>query len=175
MARRNSEHKSSKSRVSDHFTFANIFHLRNNYFTKQGHNNYQFQAAVDMKKMEKAVVQPSIVVPSAAAEEAAAAAYYCSWETSSSSMSDCSSSEWMMGFGRQHNNLDSDGSEASEAAAFLGEQEHQMMGGGLGWGSSPDTMSASSGELGSRSKRFKVSSSVLVPPTFTQSPPSSHL
>lgn len=125
-----------------------------------------------MKKMEKAVVQPSIVVPSAAAEEAA---YYCSWETSSSSMSDCSSSEWMMGFGRQHNNLDSDGSEASEAAAFLGEQEHQMMGGGLGWGSSPDTMSASSGELGSRSKRFKVSSSVLVPPTFTQSPPSSHL
>nr|GMD38112.1 ethylene-responsive transcription factor RAP2-13-like [Ipomoea batatas] len=164
MARRNSEHKSSKSRVSDHFTFANIFHLRNNY-----------RAAVDMKKMEKAVVQPSIVVPSAAAEEAAAAAYYCSWETSSSSMSDCSSSEWMMGFGRQHNNLDSDGSEASEAAAFLGEQEHQMMGGGLGWGSSPDTMSASSGELGSRSKRFKVSSSVLVPPTFTQSPPSSHL
>nr|GMD36489.1 ethylene-responsive transcription factor RAP2-13-like [Ipomoea batatas] len=151
MARRNSEHKSSKSRVSDHFTFANIFHLRNNY--------RPCLAAVDMKKMEKAVVQPSIVVPSA--------------ETSSSSMSDCSSSEWMMGFGRQHNNLDSDGSEASEAAAFLGEQEHQMMGGGLGWGSSPDTMSASSGELGSRSKRFKVSSSVLVPPTFTQSPPSS--
>ncbi|XP_019159008.1 PREDICTED: ethylene-responsive transcription factor RAP2-13-like [Ipomoea nil] len=164
MARRNSENKysSSKSRVSDHFTFASIFHLRNSY------NNYQFQhgpAAVDMKKMEKAVVQPSIVVPSAAAEEAAAA-YYCSWETSS----DCSS-EWMMGFGhRQHiNNLDSDnGSEASEAA-FLGEQDPQMMGGG--WGSSPDTMSASSsGELlGSRSKRFKVSSSVLVPPTFTQS------
>ncbi|XP_031092180.1 ethylene-responsive transcription factor ERN1-like [Ipomoea triloba] len=170
MARRNSEHKSCKSRVSDHFTFANIFHLRNSYKPCLGHNNYQFQAAVDMKKMERAVVQPSVVVPSAAA------AYYCSWETSSSSMSDCSSNEWMMGFGRQNNNLDSDGSEASEAAAFLGEQEHQMMGGGVGWGSSPDTMSgASSGELGSRSKRFKVSSSVLVPPTFTQSPPSSHL
>nr|GMD06260.1 ethylene-responsive transcription factor RAP2-13-like [Ipomoea batatas] len=57
-----------------------------------------------MKKMEKVMVQPSIVVPSAAAEDAVA--YYCCWETSSSSMSDCSN-EWMMGFDRRHNNLDS--------------------------------------------------------------------
>nr|GLL16952.1 ethylene-responsive transcription factor RAP2-13-like [Ipomoea trifida] len=54
--------------------------------------------------MEKVMVQPSIVVSSAAAEETVA--YYCCWETSSSSMSDCSS-EWMMGFDRRHNNLDS--------------------------------------------------------------------
>nr|GMC86488.1 ethylene-responsive transcription factor RAP2-13-like [Ipomoea batatas] len=61
---------------------------------------------VDMKKMEKVMVQPSIVASSAAADEAVA--YYCCWETSSSSMSDCSSAQWMMGFDRLHNNLDSD-------------------------------------------------------------------
>nr|GMD27168.1 ethylene-responsive transcription factor RAP2-13-like [Ipomoea batatas] len=61
---------------------------------------------VDMKKMEKVMVQPSIVAPSAAADEAVA--YYCCWETSSSSMSDCTSAQWMMGFDRLHNNLDSD-------------------------------------------------------------------
>lgn len=79
---RNADNKSSKSRVSDHFTFASIFH----------HHQYSH---VDIGKIDKAV-QPSVIVPSL--------------------------------------NLD----------GFCSE--------------------------GSRSKRFKVSSSVLVPSTFTESP-----
>ncbi|XP_047979459.1 ethylene-responsive transcription factor ERN1-like [Salvia hispanica] len=92
---RNTDNKSSsssKSRVSDHFTFASIFHHHHQY------------SHVDIKKIEKAV-QPSVIVPSA--------------------------------------QLDSDGF-GSEIMSGAGE--------------------------GSRSKRFKVSSSVLVPSTFTESP-----
>ncbi|KAG9139526.1 hypothetical protein Leryth_019239, partial [Lithospermum erythrorhizon] len=56
MARNNSENRGTKSRVSDHFTFASIFHYN------KGNNNYKPQ--VDFKNIEK-VVQPSIVVPHA--------------------------------------------------------------------------------------------------------------
>ncbi|KAF6160517.1 hypothetical protein GIB67_019286 [Kingdonia uniflora] len=66
---RTKENKSAKSRVSDHFTFASIFH-----------RNHQYQNPVDIKNLEKAV-QPSIIVPHVADE-----ASFCN----SSSASDCS-------------------------------------------------------------------------------------
>ncbi|XP_027337395.1 dehydration-responsive element-binding protein 2D-like [Abrus precatorius] len=135
---RASDNKSSKSRVSDHFTFASIFHRR----------SYQIPA-MDMKNIEK-VVQPSIIVPPVDGDYPAA-----TWE--SSSMSDCSS-EWV---GFRQPGLDSDGSDIGEVG--VGDQGFldQLM----GWADSNDA----SGSEGSRSKRFKVSSSVLVPPTFTGS------
>ncbi|CAN4111698.1 unnamed protein product [Withania somnifera] len=145
---RNSENKSSsKSRVSDHFTFARIFHSKNNY-----DHQYQNHHPMDMKKIEK-VVQPSIrVLPHVIdnnnnnSNDA-----YSSWENSS--VSDCSS-EWAA---FRQLGLDSDnGSDGSDS--FLGSDPLMA-----GWVSSSSTE-------GSRSKRFKVSSSVMVPPTFSESP-----
>ncbi|KAA8520575.1 hypothetical protein F0562_014831 [Nyssa sinensis] len=118
--------KSSKSRVSDHFTFASIFHFR----------SYQYQSHVDMKNIDQKVVQPSIIVPHAADEPS-------SWDNSS--VSDCST-EWV-GF----RDLDI-GSDVGEV--FVGDQGYadQMMG---GWMDSPEASVLSrSGEV-SRSKRFK--------------------
>ncbi|KAJ1392577.1 DNA-binding domain superfamily [Sesbania bispinosa] len=145
MARASDNKSSSKSRVSDHFTFASIFHC--------SRSNYQYQIpAVDMKSIEK-VVQPSIIVPPVDGDHYPAAP---SWEASS--VSDCSS-EWV-GFQQQHG-LDSDGSDIGEVS--VGDQGflEQLM----GWVDSPDVYASE----GSRSKRFKVSSSVLVPPTFSGS------
>ncbi|MCD7461164.1 hypothetical protein HAX54_045416 [Datura stramonium] len=156
---RNSENKpsSKSSRVSDHFTFARIFHFNNNY-----DHHYQNHPHVDMKKIEK-VVQPSIrVLPHVTDDvnnnnnsDSYSYSYsYSSWENSS--VSDCSS-EWAA---FRQLGLDSDnGSDGSEL--FLGSDPM------AGWVSSPDIMSSSEG---SRSKRFKVSSSVMVPPTFSESP-----
>ncbi|KAJ9188388.1 hypothetical protein P3X46_003748 [Hevea brasiliensis] len=133
----------SNNRVSDHFTFASIFHFR----------SQQYQKPVDIKNIEK-VVQPSIIVPHVTDEHEPS-----SWETSS--VSDCSN-EWI-GFRQQ--GLDSDGSDIGDVIS-IGDQglKDQMM----GWIDSPE-ISACSGE-GSRSKRFKVSSSVVVPPTFSGFP-----
>ncbi|CAJ1949980.1 unnamed protein product [Sphenostylis stenocarpa] len=145
MARASDHNKSSKSRVSDHFTFASIFHRR----------SYQIPEG-DMRNIEK-VVQPSIIVPplEGGCDYPSAA----NWE-SASSVSDCSS-EWV-GFGKFGLDL-SDGSDIGEVS--VGDQGflEQLM----GWVESPDVSDQSEG---SRSKRFKVSSSVLVPPTFTASP-----
>ncbi|KAK7292583.1 hypothetical protein RJT34_15434 [Clitoria ternatea] len=139
---RGSDSKSSKSRVSDHFTFASIFHRR----------SYQIPE-MDLRNIEK-VVQPSIIVPPV---EATADHYPAATWESSSAVSDCSS-EWV-GFRQQ--GLDSDGSDIGEFS--VGDQGFldQLM----GWVDySPDDATLSEG---SRSKRFKVSSSVLVPPTFS--------
>ncbi|OMO78668.1 hypothetical protein CCACVL1_14219 [Corchorus capsularis] len=144
------ENKSTKSRVSDHFTFASIFHFRNNY--------NQFQNPVDMKNIEK-VVQPSIIVPHVAADEPPPS----SWD--SSSVSDCSN-EWI-GF-RQHG-FDSDGSDIGEVSFGCDPGFADQM---MGWNmDSPDISPriSSASDHGSRSKRFKVSSSVVVPPTFSGS------
>ncbi|XWS35734.1 hypothetical protein CRYUN_Cryun20dG0021700 [Craigia yunnanensis] len=144
---RTSENKSTKSRVSDHFTFASIFHFR----------NYQYQNPVDMKNIEK-VVQPSIIVPHVADEPPPSS----NWD--SSSVSDCSN-EWI-GF-RQHG-FDSDGSDIGEVSFSEQGFADQMM----GWMDSPEIsprISADDHDQGSRSKRFKVSSSVVVPPTFSGS------
>ncbi|KAI4372373.1 hypothetical protein MLD38_010614 [Melastoma candidum] len=140
---RSSDGKMSKSRVSDHFTFASIFHFRGYY------NNYQ--KPVDMKNIER-VVQPSIIVPSHVnpMEENAPPPASMSWD--SSSVSDCSS-EWI-GFGGQPG-LDSDWSDVGEVS-------------GLGWMDSPEWGNLGCSEA-SRSKRFKVSSSIFVPSTFTGS------
>ncbi|KAJ7962305.1 Ethylene-responsive transcription factor [Quillaja saponaria] len=144
MARTSENNKSSKNRVSDHFTFASIFHRR---------SYPQYQVPIDMKNIEK-VVQPSIIVPRVEKEPNA-------WDTSS--VSDCSS-EWV---GFRQAGLDSDGSDIGEVS--VGEQGFvdQMM----GWIDSPEICVISAGNSeASRSKRFKVSSSVVVPPTFSGSP-----
>ncbi|PSS13975.1 Ethylene-responsive transcription factor RAP2-11 like [Actinidia chinensis var. chinensis] len=143
MARSSDNNKSCKSRVSDQFTFASIFHFRGNY------DQYQ-KSPFDMRGIEK-VVQPSIIVPPVAAVAAAEEG----WE--SSSVSDCSS-EWF----RQHG-LDSDGSDIGDP--FVGDQ---MM--GYQWMDSPEIGGDGGGAEVLRSKRFKVSSSVVVPPTFSESP-----
>ncbi|KAK4266732.1 hypothetical protein QN277_023617 [Acacia crassicarpa] len=154
-----SSNKASKSRVTDHFTLASIFHRRtssNNY----GHYKFS-QIPNDM--VEK-VVQPSIIVPPVGDLPGAVS----SWE--SSSVSDCSS-EWV---GFRQPGLDSDGSDAGEQPGLNLEQL-------LGWVDGPDRginnvygsrliNGSDEQDEGSRSKRFKVSSSVLVPPIFSGSP-----
>ncbi|KAH8488569.1 hypothetical protein Peur_059763 [Populus x canadensis] len=137
---RTTENKSTKNRVSDHFTFANIFHFR----------SHQYQNPVDMKSIEK-VVQPSIIVPHVSDHKPS-----YSWETS---CTDCSN-EWI-GF-RQHG-FDSDGSDIGEVLSTVNAD--QM----IGWVDSPD-INTCCGDPCSRSKRLKVSSSVVVPPTFSGSP-----
>ncbi|XP_028784987.1 dehydration-responsive element-binding protein 2C-like [Neltuma alba] len=144
-----SSNKPSKSRVTDHFTLASIFHRR----ASSDYGNYEFnQIPNDM--VEK-VVQPSIIVPPVGDQPGAVT----SWESSSSS-------EW---FGFRQPGLDSDGSDAG--GEQLGLSLEQL----LGWVDSPDhgnnnVYGSDEQDEGSRSKRFKVSSSVLVPPTFSESP-----
>ncbi|TYH38689.1 hypothetical protein ES332_D12G126900v1 [Gossypium tomentosum] len=158
---RNGENKSTKSRVSDHFTFASIFHFRNNQY----HNNQD-------QNIHK-VVQPSIVVPRIGNEPPPPPPPQPPLSWDSSSVSDCSN-EWI-GF-RQHG-LDSDGSDIGEVSF---RDHHGFSDEMMGWVDSPDhhhnTISSRliSGDYdddnhGSRSKRFKVSSSVVVPPTFSGS------
>ncbi|XP_038680896.1 ethylene-responsive transcription factor RAP2-4-like [Tripterygium wilfordii] len=133
---RSKENKSTKSRVSDHFTFASIFHFKSNQYRN---------SSTDMKINNEKIVLPSIVVPPVVDEISS-----CTWESSSvvsTNSSDC------LGFLQP--GFDSDGLDMD-----------QMM----GWMSSPDAMSGCEGDPGSRSKRFKVSSSILVPPTFSGSP-----
>lgn len=152
--------KASKSRVSDHFTLASIFQRR----TSTNYGQYNNQIIPNSVIMEK-VVQPSIIVPPVVDHHQQGVT--SSWE--SSSVSDCSS-EWV---GFRGSGLDSDGSDMGEKGFNL----EQLM----GWVDSPDHGVYNNGsgvingsdiihEEGSRSKRFKVSSSVLVPPTFSGSP-----
>ncbi|KAK9056210.1 hypothetical protein SSX86_027300 [Deinandra increscens subsp. villosa] len=150
---RSTDNKSSpKSRVSDHFTFANIFNFKANYQNQNQNQNQNNNFASDIEK----TVQPSVIVPPQTAvsdpDVAATATYNSSWE--SSSVSDCSI-EWT-GFATRQHGLDSDGSDIGEGSCYFGDQ---MIG---GWMSSPDTSDG-----GSRSKRFKVSSSVMVPSKFS--------
>ncbi|XP_051121973.1 ethylene-responsive transcription factor RAP2-10-like [Andrographis paniculata] len=147
---KNSENKPSKSRVSDHFTFASIFNFRGNHHYRD--------SPFDMKRMEKAV-QPSVIVPHIFDDST-------SWENSS--LSDYSS-EWTASL-QHHCNLDSDGSGISDYHG-CGDQTTAT----IGWISSPDaTITAVDTGEGSRSKRFKVSSSVVVPRTFSESPRHAH-
>ncbi|XP_044502404.1 ethylene-responsive transcription factor ERN3-like [Mangifera indica] len=141
VARNSENNKSTKSRVSDHCTFANIFHFR----------SYQYQSPMDIKNIEKAV-QPSIIVPHVADEP-------YSWE--SYGVSDWSS-EWI---GFRQPGVDSYVSDAGEVS--VGDQgfTDQMM----GWIDNPEINSSHEGW---GSKRLKVSSSVVVPPTFSGLPPS---
>lgn len=144
-----SESKSSKSRVSDHFTFARIFHFNKGY--------HQYQNPADMRNMEK-VVQPGIVVPSQVASDFIDLGCW-----NSSSISDSSCEHWTLfwhtaGFG-------SEGLSAGIGGQVSVNGFTDQMG---GWIDSPEwsTCWSSGGDQGSRSKRSKVSSSVVVPPTF---------
>ncbi|XP_021904501.1 dehydration-responsive element-binding protein 2C-like [Carica papaya] len=149
---RSTESKTTKSRVSDHFTFASIFHFR-------GYQN-QSPRPVDVKGMEK-VVQPSIIVPHAGGEPQE----LCSWDSSDSS-NEC--------IGLRQHGFDSEGSDIGELNTLVGDHHHhhnhfhhhECM---MGWMVGAEIMSEKYVE-GSRSKRFKVSSSVVVPPTFSASP-----
>ncbi|KAL8208001.1 hypothetical protein R6Q57_007413 [Mikania cordata] len=140
MARTTENKSSPKSRVSDHFTFASIFNFKGNY-KYQFHNN----VAGDIEK----TVQPSVIVPSQTMSEPTT--YDSLFE--SPSVSDCSN-EWI-GFSSRQHGLDSDGSDVG-ACSYFGDQTIGR------WMSSPDISDG-----GSRSKRFRVSSSVLVPPKFS--------
>ncbi|KAJ8748890.1 hypothetical protein K2173_013323 [Erythroxylum novogranatense] len=143
MARRTTENNSTKNRVSDHLTFASIFHFRSN----------EYQNPVDMKTIDK-VVQPSIIVPPVTEE-------LSSWETArSSNVSD--SNEWV---GFRQPGLDSDESDIVEGCTSDQGLVDQITN---SWIDSPETTASDSSE-GSRNKRFKVSSSVMVPPTFSMS------
>ncbi|KAI3449157.1 hypothetical protein Pfo_005822 [Paulownia fortunei] len=141
---RNSENKPTKSKVSDHFTFASIFHFRDYH--------QQLQNQVDIKKIEK-VVQPSVIVPHVCDEPS-------SWENSS--LSDYGS-EWAS---FQQHGLDSDG----DMSKVYDLSEQGLGNPMMGWVGSSEVMSAADCNEGSRSKRLKVSSSVVVPPTFSESP-----
>ncbi|KAJ6879322.1 hypothetical protein NC652_032790 [Populus alba x Populus x berolinensis] len=138
---RTTENKSTKNRVSDHFTFANIFHFR----------SHQYQNPVDMKSIEK-VVQPSIIVPHVSDHKPS-----YSWETSC--VSDCSN-EWI---GFRQLGFDSDGSGIGEVLSTVNAD--QM----IGLVDSSD-INTCCGDPCSRTKRLKVSSSIVVPPTFSGSP-----
>ncbi|KAG8663906.1 hypothetical protein MANES_01G262100v8 [Manihot esculenta] len=140
---RTTESKSTKNRVSDHFTFASIFQFR----------SQQYQKPVDMNKIEK-VVQPSIIVPRVTDDQHEPS----SWETSR--LSECSN-EWIR---LKEQGLDSDGSDTGEASIDDQRLTDQMM----GWIDRPEISGCRGDD--SRSKRFKVSSSVVVPPTFSGSP-----
>ncbi|KAF8380328.1 hypothetical protein HHK36_027812 [Tetracentron sinense] len=142
---RTTDIKSSKSRVSDHFTFASIFRSK----------SYQYQNPVDIRSLEK-TVQPSIIVPHVPDDPS-------SWD--SSSLSNCSDAGSCDCVGFRQLGTDSDGSEMGDMC--LGDQGFvdQMM----GWMDSPELNTSAISEP-TRSKRFKVSSSVMVPPTFSGSP-----
>ncbi|KAL5796273.1 hypothetical protein ACOSQ2_001093 [Xanthoceras sorbifolium] len=146
----NNNKPSTKSRVSDQFTFASIFHFR----------SHQYQTLpVDIKNMEK-VVQPSIIVPHIADDQPS------SWE-STSSVSDCSNDWTGTGF-PQLGGVDSEGSDIGEVSVSDHHRHQRFVDQMMGWIDSPEMSDNCEG--GSKSKRLKVSSSVMVPPTFSGSP-----
>lgn len=139
---RTRDNKASKTRVSDHFTFASIFRPR----------SFNYQSGVDLKSIEKSV-QPSFIVPRAADEP--------SWDSSSASDSgNTESCEQHTVFRRLGS--DSDGSDVGDVG-LSGRFEDEMM----GWIDDRELMV---GEIEStKNKKCKVSSSVIVPPSFSLS------
>nr|WAK86028.1 transcription factor ERF67 [Nothapodytes nimmoniana] len=149
MAARNSEsNKSSKSRVSDHFTFASNFHLRGNYL-----NSYQSTPVLGEKNSEKVVIKRSVIVPPVSDETCCSSSTFYDYNYSL----------------RQLHGLDLDGSDVM-SEFYVGDQ--QRFGDNMvGWMTTPEEMHSSRCIECSRvSKRFKVCSSVAVPPTFSGSP-----
>ncbi|EYU32053.1 hypothetical protein MIMGU_mgv1a014137mg [Erythranthe guttata] len=157
IARNSENNKAFKSRVSDHFTFASIFHFRG----YQNQNQYQYQnqnknrSHIDMKRIERAV-QPSVVVPSVCEDNEPSPS---DGLILSEYGSDYGSEFWAGLLSR--GSLDSDGADVCSSSGELGFGDH-----GMGWISSPEVMSGGGG-----GKRIKVSSSVVVPPTFTSESP----
>ncbi|KAL7121244.1 hypothetical protein ACP275_02G171400 [Erythranthe tilingii] len=154
IARNSENNKAFKSRVSDHFTFASIFHFRGYQYQNQNQNHNWNH--IDMKRIERAV-QPSVVVPSVCEDREPS-------PSEGSILSEYGSdygSEYWAGL-LSHGGLDSDGADVCSSSGELGFGDH-----GMGWISSPEVMSGGDGG----GKRIKVSSSVVVPPTFTSESP----
>lgn len=124
-ARTNEQSKSLKNRVSDRFTFGNIFNFR----------SYQPVTMADFTAVDKVAVQPTIIVPHVETDQP------CSWDGSSGD-----------GDGFQRLGFSSDASE----------------GGGEWWVDQILGDDYRNEDL--KSKRLRVSSSVVVPPTFSGSP-----
>ncbi|XP_047340328.1 ethylene-responsive transcription factor ERN1-like [Impatiens glandulifera] len=121
------KNRGTKNRVSDHFTFANIFNFKNNA------NNFvdQFNR---VSEKSTTIVQPSIIVPPQVEDH----------DLYSSGESFGSPCDQMMG-----------------QYCWIDHGSDQMI----------SSYNSYDGDEGLRSKRFKVSSSVVVPSTFsTQSP-----
>ncbi|KAK9147722.1 hypothetical protein Scep_006479 [Stephania cephalantha] len=186
MARTKDNKFSAKARVSDHFTFASIFH-RNQYYNsnnKSGSTSSTSSSSTngvvlahDMKSSIEKAVQPSIIVPPHRDYDV------CSWDSSTSRSDSGSDIHQFVGLVDSNNGS----SDLGEQTGFLLDQMMGLMNNGSTShdGSSPNSASAcplpsspmrvfarEDGGL-SGSKRFKVSSSVIVPPTFSASPLSS--
>ncbi|KAK9143533.1 hypothetical protein Syun_012933 [Stephania yunnanensis] len=182
MARTKDNKFSAKARVSDHFTFASIFH-RNQYYNSNNKSGSASSSSTngvvahDMKSSIEKAVQPSIFVPPHRDYDV------CSWDSSTSRSDSGSDIHQFVGLVDSNNGS----SDLGEQTGFLLDQMMGLMNNGSTShdGSSPNSASACSlpsspmrvfaredGGL-SRSKRFKVSSSVIVPPTFSASPLSS--
>uniref|UniRef100_A0A7N0SZP3 AP2/ERF domain-containing protein n=1 Tax=Kalanchoe fedtschenkoi TaxID=63787 RepID=A0A7N0SZP3_KALFE len=145
MGRSSESSKSSKNRVSDPLTFASVFHLRGNGGPQQYRND----------TIDKAV-QPSIVVPSHEVNQSS------SWD--SSSLSDSSPDRVTI-------HSDTSGSDLTEK--FFNIERLTCPNQTMNWGSM--LLDNWQGEFtgnteSSRRKKFKVSSSVMVPPTFSSFP-----
>ncbi|KAI3876151.1 hypothetical protein MKW98_029103 [Papaver atlanticum] len=171
---RAADNKSSKnSRVVDQFTFASIFNFRSPQYR---------QASIDMKSSIGKAVQPSIIVPqsihSIAVNEETVTT---NWDSSSSrTVSDLSnagsSSEQCI---RWLSSSPPNGTGCYDSDGYITDQQqglyldHPQM--SMSWmdcpvaGPSLPGPGEESFNLLSRSKRLKVSSSVMVPPTFSAS------
>ncbi|KAL9659352.1 hypothetical protein QQ045_024158 [Rhodiola kirilowii] len=145
MARSSENTKSSKNRVSDQLTFASIFHLRD---TVTSQPNDQ-------------AVQPSIIVPPNEVDHQSS-----SWE--SSSLSDSSLTRACF----QLNTFESDMTEAMEQCP--GAERLSLLNPLMNWNNLISTESSKINmareEENASCKKFKVSSSVMVPPTFSSFP-----
>lgn len=140
---RTRDNKASKTRVSDHFTFASIFRPR----------SFNYQSGVDLKSIEKSV-QPSFIVPRAAEEP--------SWDSSCASDSGNTESCEQQHTVFRRLGFDSDGSDVGDVG-LSGRFEDEIM----GWIDDKELMV---GEIEStKNKKCKVSSSVIVPPSFSLS------
>lgn len=140
---RSTNNKASKMRVSDQFTFASIFH----------HRTYHYPSPIDVKSIEKAV-QPSFIVPHSV--DIYEPSWDCTADSSTGAMRECAVTLPHGG--------DSDGSDFRELD--LKEQEQGFV---------EEVMELINGKemVGegefTRSKKCKVSSSIIVPPSFIAS------
>ncbi|KAM7277344.1 hypothetical protein ACFE04_019210 [Oxalis oulophora] len=135
-----------KSRVSDHFTFASIFHFRN-------HSGHHRPLPADIKNIEK-VVQPSIIVPSSTTTTLGTDHHELASNSNSwGSVSDSSNERVGSDFGEDHISNTTDHIGDYNMMRWVDDSPSQVI----------------DNNIDSRCKRFKVLSSVVVPQTFFSS------
>ncbi|KAG9453026.1 hypothetical protein H6P81_005930 [Aristolochia fimbriata] len=172
---RNKAAAAKSSRVSDHFTFASIFHRRS-YTTTTAAATRDPHSHMDSKMIEK-TVQPSFIVPHANDDQTSS-----SWDsTTSGSESGYFEACESIGF-RPHWWVDSDGSSdvtllSTTTLLHLEgtDHPHQLS---RRWidtttTADPHPIDICREDETSTSKRFKVSSSIVVPPSFSATAESS--